>query len=440
VARRIGGARAALRRCGVPTHPERCATEIPIMTRLRLEVLSLLSDLERHVEAWSTLADACAASPFSRPEWVIPFARVFAQNARIHVVLAWSGAALVGVVPLYELEAAASRWGRALGCLQNEHTPEGELLLAPDHARRVVEEILAWAKREGFCAVRFANLVVEGASYGALGEVVTRRRVLAYEASSYLTNHTEVAGSWDAFLARRSKNFRKQLKQAHKSAERLALTVDLVETAEAFDALHADLLRISRASWQGRNGTGTFADVRAAGFYREATRAFARSGRLALFVCRKGGVPIGFVLHLVSGSRLEALKSEFDESEHDAMVGWQIGPRAYQLAHERGLGVITMGTWLTDFKRRWTTRTSPCHDMTVFTPMLRGALGFVFPHLAKELAKRALGKPSAARCLPLLDFALPEGVAAPADMRARPVATRRKRVEVPARHDDAAQR
>ena len=42
--------------------------------------------------------------------------------------------------------------------------------------------------------------------------------------------------------------------------------------------------------------------------------------------------------------------------------------------------------------------------LDVFAPSIAGRLSFAFPHLAKELVKRAWRRPSVARCLPLLDW------------------------------------
>jgi hypothetical protein len=59
---------------------------------------------------------------------------------------------------------------------------------------------------------------------------------------------------------------------------------------------------------------------------------------------------------------------------------------------------------VTEFKQRWTTHRSQSADLIVFAPSIAGRLSFAFPHLAKELVKRAWRRPSMARCLPLLDW------------------------------------
>jgi CelD/BcsL family acetyltransferase involved in cellulose biosynthesis len=161
---------------------------------------------------------------------------------------------------------------------------------------------------------------------------------------------------------------------------------------------------VSAASWQGRAGTGTFENVLYRRCYAEATLALADAGRVRLMVCRRGEHPIGFILHLVDHDRLVALKSEFDEAESACMPGWQIASVAIDEAHALGLGVVTSGCFETEFKKRWTTHRSPCADLIAFAPSVAGRLSFAFPHLAKELVKRAWGRPSAARCLPVLDW------------------------------------
>ena len=363
---------------------------------VRFKVIRQVQELERHEHAWAALCDRLEGRIFTRPEWLLPWLRSFGQRLSLAVVLAWHEGELAAVLPFHEPRSGA------LSLLCNDHTPEGQLAIDPAHHERVLAAFVAWAFDRRWTHLELKKLPTDSADYLVLQRVLA----LAYERRERHSHHTRVEGDFGSFIAARSKNFRKQVKKAERAAKQQRLTVELLEEPTAIDGALDDLENVSHASWQGKSGTGAFAEPRAAEFYRGSARAYARRGATALLVCKRQGEPIGFILHLLDGSRMEALKSEFDQRHGECMVGWQITARAYELAHARGLKTIGMGCWRTDFKRRWTTTTTPVADLTLFAPTLLGGARFV-PHLSKELVKRALGKPSVARCLPLLDFTAP---------------------------------
>jgi CelD/BcsL family acetyltransferase involved in cellulose biosynthesis len=364
---------------------------------VRFQVVRQIRELEKHELAWASLCDRAAGQIFTRPEWLLPWLSSFGKKLTLAVVLGWYEGELVAVLPFHQPRR------RALSLLCNDHTPEGQLAIDPAHHRRVIADFVAWAFERRWSHVELNKLPTDSVDYRAL----QRMRALAYERRERQSHHTRIEGDFASFVAARSKNFRKQVKKAERAAKQQGLTVELLEEPKAIDAALDDLETVSHASWQGKSGTGAFAEPRAAEFYRGSALAYAQRGATVLLVCKRQGEPIGFILHVLDGSRMDALKSEFDERYGDCMVGWQIAARAYQLAHARGLKTIGMGCWRTDFKRRWTTTTTPVADLTLFAPTLVGGARFLYPHLSKELVKRALGKPSVARCLPLLDFTAP---------------------------------
>jgi CelD/BcsL family acetyltransferase involved in cellulose biosynthesis len=364
-----------------------------------LELVRDVHSLRASSDAWSALCDR-AGSAFARPEWLLPWLASYGEALDLSVVLAWRGTKLVALLPLHEERASA--FERALVLLGNDHTPVGQLAIDPDERDTVIKSFCHWAlgRRSRWARVQLGKLPTDSADYRALSGA----RALAYERRERQTHHTDLCGDWESFLRAQSKNFRKQVKKAERAAERHRLRVERLEAPAAIEAALGELAAISQKSWQGKQGTGTLSDPRAAAFYRAMMLGFAERGAALLSVCQKGDQPIGFVLHIAEGDTVHALKSEFDEHLGDCMVGWQINRDAYGWVAARGARTITTGCWITEFKRRWCTRTTPYAELSLFSRTLSGGARYVYPHLSKELAKRALGKPSVARCLPLLDF------------------------------------
>jgi CelD/BcsL family acetyltransferase involved in cellulose biosynthesis len=364
-----------------------------------LEAIKDRAELVRRALAWRKLCETARSSCFARPEWVLPYNDVFEQSAV--VVFAYDGKRLAGVFPCRE---GSQRFGRTLSTLGGDHVPELELALAGDR-EALLARFVEWTFEQGYAELHLSHASVDAPTYGELARTLSSRMV--YERVDRHQHHTRVHGDFATFLRGQSKNFRKVVSKAQRVARDLGVAVDVLETRDEIERVLPSLADVSAASWQGRAGTGTFQNPLYRRCYAETTLALADAGRVRLMVCRRGEVPVGFILHFVENDRLVALKSEFDEAEADCMAGWQIAGVAVDEAHALGLGEVTSGTFVTEFKERWTTHRSPCADLIVFAPSIAGTLSFAFPHLAKELVKRARRRPSVARCLPLLDWSAP---------------------------------
>ena len=367
---------------------------------ISFEVVSDRDELARRAPMWGALCDAEGTSCFARPEWVLPYVSSFEASAK--VVFAYDGVDLIGV---FSCREGRQRLGRTLSTLGGEHVPELALALSRD-PERLVSAFVRWTLGRGYAELRLPRISRDSPLYAALGRTFGEDRRMVYERVDRYQHHTRAIGGFSSFVRGQSKNFKKQVHRAERAARDLELTVEVHADADAIERSLPELARVSGASWQGRAGTGTFSNATYRRCYANAAIGLARAGRVRLMVCRRQEVAVGFILHFVERDRLVALKSEFDEAEEACMTGWQIAPVAVDHAHALGLGVVTSGSFVTDFKERWTTHRSQCADLIVFAPTVAGGLSFAFPHLAKELVKRACGRTSVARCLPLLDFNL----------------------------------
>jgi CelD/BcsL family acetyltransferase involved in cellulose biosynthesis len=375
-----------------------------------LEAIQDRAELVRRTEAWRDICETERSSCFTRPEWVLPYTEVFEPTAV--VVFAYEGKRLAGVFPCREVH---HRLGRTLSTLGGEHVPELELALSGDR-QTLLARFVEWAFEQGYAELHLPRASRDAPTYCELDRTFALSSHMVYERVDRHQHHTRFAADFAAFVRGQSKNFRKTVSKAQRAARDLGLAVEVLKSREQIERVLPALVDVSAASWQGRAGTGTFGNDLYRSCYARSTLALADVARVRLMVCRRGDVPIGFHLHFVDGGRLVALKSEFDEAESACMAGWQIASVAIDEAHVLGLGEVTSGCFVTDFKERWTTHRSPSADLIVFAPSILGRLSFAFPHLAKELVKRASGRPSVARCLPLLDWhgSVPAGEVQPA--------------------------
>lgn len=366
----------------------------------RLEEICSFARLGEIVPAWERLAGAVDhPAAFLRPAWLLPWLATFGSELSTRFIAAWIGDELVGLFPFHGR--------REVACLQNDHTPEGELLVHPGHRASVLSALLDWITQagSGVAALHLERVPAGSPNLQVLDVLLREKRFFLHESSYWQSRHTQVKGSFEEFAKSRSKNFRKQVKRALRAQGERGLRVETISEHGALERTLAELTSVSGASWQGKSGNGAFASD--AGFYREITTRFANGDALRLFVCREGERCIGYVLCVVEQGGLEALKSEFDETLGDHMIGWQIYRAMYEHADRHGLSDINSGSWVTEFKDRWATHEVELVSVSLYPPTFAGSLRFL-PHLGKEIVKRVAGRPTVTRCYPLFDE-VPEG-------------------------------
>lgn len=366
----------------------------------RLEEITSLDSLEAILPEWERLASAADhPAAFLRPAWLLPWLRTFGAGLPLRVVVAWMGQELVGLFPFHGKREVAS--------IQNDHTPEGEVLVHPGHRASVLSALLDWIAQagSGVAALHLERVPAGSPNLQVLDVLLREKRFFLHESSYWQSRHTQVKGNFDEFARSRSKNFRKQVKRALRARSERGLHVETITDRAAVERIAAELAGVSSASWQGKSGNGAFSTD--AAFYREVTSHFANGDALRLFVCREGTRCIGYVLCLVENRSLEALKSEFDESLSEHMIGWQIYRAMYEHAAQSGLLDINSGSWVTEFKDRWATHEVELVSVSLYPPTFAGSLRFL-PQLGKEIVKRVAGRPSVTRCYPLFDE-VPEG-------------------------------
>jgi CelD/BcsL family acetyltransferase involved in cellulose biosynthesis len=160
-------------------------------------------------------------------------------------------------------------------------------------------------------------------------------------------------GGVDGFLARRSRNFRKALRQALRHADDGGVTFESVRAtteAEAV-ALYDRIQAIEARSWKAQGGVGiTSGPMR--DFYAHMVRRLARHGRQRTFIARQDGVDVAYVLGAVFAGEYRGLQFSYD----DAHARYSLGSlcqyhQIIELCAE-GVARYDLGTDM-DYKRRW---------------------------------------------------------------------------------------
>lgn len=345
-------------------------------TALRVDVCDDAGTLTRIEPAWRELiCPADRSKAFMRPEWIRAWWAAFGRAGQLRLMTVWQGDRLVGVLPL--MLHAVRRYGiglRRLGAVANVHSPRFDLMVAPG-VEGVVDAV--WNRiagmEEQWDVFELPRLLSTSPSIRTLSERARsdgfRFGLWQAESSPFIDTDTE----WDAYLAARSKNLRKEVRRKLRQMAQIGrTTLEIVdEPAAVPEALDAGF-NIEADGWKGRNGSAmrSLADVRR--FYRELAVRMADSGLLRMHFLKLDGEPVAFDLSIELERRLFSLKSGFRQALSARSPGLVLLGLMLEHYMSSDLEEIDLLGGEDPFKRRWTQRSRSHHWFVCFARTPRG--------------------------------------------------------------------
>lgn len=312
---------------------------------MRGAVASTTAELEALAPLWDELADAAAAPALARPFWCLPWARhLGAWRPMVHTV--HDGGQLVGLLPLQ---------GRSLGGM--------ELLRFLGHGLGTVTGPVVAPGRPA---------VAQSLWNAALGGPVRLAQLLELRAHGPgldgLDGHPHVtvgrdrcpvvdcAGTFDDYLATRTKKVRENLRRAERTARSRgrAHAVETVATPERWTAVRHEILHVWDRAEAARPRQHLLRG-RFAPFTDDLLASAATAGHLRLLVGRIDGAPVSFGVTFRTGGTLSYWVTRFDPAFAAAAVGVLMLREVIALGFREGCDQVDLLIGDTDLKRRWST-------------------------------------------------------------------------------------
>lgn len=304
-------------------------------------------DLQRNTAAFDDLVDAtpdidhfCSSS-----RWILP-----AANALMPPREPWIFRGASGQVALmrkrhpegwHYLEPLEASWG--LACP----------LVGPDPDALAAEFVtLCHRRRMDWDVMLLMGLPVGSA---LLGHVAGRLHPYYDIFRGQVTTRwiASLEGGIDGFLARRSHNFRKNLRRALRAAEQAGIEFERCRVGGPRSALevYARIKQIEARSWKGRSGMGIDRGPMHL-FYREMVQRLAARGELRVIIARHRERDIAYVLGGVSGRTYRGLQFSFDVDYKEHSLGNLCQYQQILDLIEEDIHTYDLGTDM-DYKRHW---------------------------------------------------------------------------------------
>jgi CelD/BcsL family acetyltransferase involved in cellulose biosynthesis len=172
-------------------------------------------------------------------------------------------------------------------------------------------------------STRWDAVLLTGLVPGSAREAAVTRRLLQaeyrlFEGPSMTRQVADVHDGVDAWLARRSARFRRNLRRAERSRRAAGVELQLVNGGgrEIVERCRA----VERRSWKGQRSAG-LRDEDFAGFYRHLADRVAASGRLRAGFARDAGRDVAYILGVVRGGTYRGLQLSYDAQYRELSLG-----------------------------------------------------------------------------------------------------------------------
>lgn len=157
----------------------------------------------------------------------------------------------------------------------------------------------------------------------------------------------------DAYLARRSRNFRRAARRTSKRAreEGIELVPAHAASIQQADGVYERILAVEERSWKGRAHVGI--NIGGMGeFYRQMGRRLAAHDGHRCWFAVRDGADVGYVLGGVRGTHYRGLQFSYDEEVGDSSIGNFMQLEQMVALHREGIESYDLGSEA-DYKRRW---------------------------------------------------------------------------------------
>lgn len=200
-------------------------------------------------------------------------------------------------------------------------------------------------------AVFLGGLVIDGAMYRALRSLEPHSRIWReYPGTDVML--IDLADGLDAWLGRRSRKFRRSLREAWEEVPGLEI-LDLSE--EAPEGLFDRLLAIQRRSYKWREGTDIFQFPGYPAFYRQLLADLHWRGELRVLVARRDGIDLAHIFGGVNGRTYRGLQMSYAEEARDLALGNRLQVENLRRCAAEGVTTYDLGM-RAPYKERWADR------------------------------------------------------------------------------------
>ena len=364
-----------------PSKPEPSST-------LRHLVIEDEAELAPYLEAWDALAVECRR-PFCAPGWMLAWWQAARSGeARLRVIVVQDGDRVIGIGPFF----AQVAYGLAeIRLLSAGFAHRLEPLARPGEEERVAAALAAALKglEPAPASVVFESVDAESQWPELLAAAWPGRSPRLRTDEVMEAPVIELNGSEEAWMERRTRNFRKLARRTGKRIEEVGVKSRIGSDRAAVEAL----MHLHELRWQDRGGSGLDAEVAVGVLAGAAERLGPERFEVVLLEGEDG--PISAELMLRTGPEAVLWATGFDPEWSRFAPGLQVRVVTLRAAAEHGVELVDLGGGGDEYKVRMADSDMPIAWRTLFPrgaryPLIRLRLAPKHARLALRRAVRRL--------------------------------------------------
>lgn len=337
---------------------------------LRVEVVADEAGFSSLEGPWRELAGrAAGATVFQSWEWCRAWWSAFGRGRQPYLPVAWEGSHVIGIAPFTRRRLGGMRVLELLGAGRSDYP--GFLL---DAGRPDVLAALLTAPRArsgSWDVLWLRDMPLDDAGRRGLRDAIRDAglagSIRPWDSAPYL----ELAVSWEEYLARRSANFRSDLKRKRRRLEAAgAVRVERHrEPAAIRDAVRA-AAEIERHSWKQESGTARMAEASGLRFFLDAASALGAAGKAEVWLLHCGDLPVAFYLNLLERDRVCYYSGTYRREFHEMSPGKVLMAEVIRAACDEGYAVFDFLRGEEAYKATWTDCSRPLYEAFIHSGRL----------------------------------------------------------------------
>lgn len=324
--------------------------EIRQITKTK-DFLSLESD-------WNALLQRCNSDIVCLThEWFKCWWRGYADGNKLFVLLAKENGRLAGIAPLMISFGTYRGFPVRKVCfMENSNSPRVDFIAPerkPEFIRRVVDFL--GANRHLWDMVSLEKIPKQSESADILPRVLEERKHFYTMQDSMRSPFIPVDSDWETYFSKRSKNFRKQLKNKLNRVHKLGqVAIEEVKRPEDAVRVLPEVFGVSKRSWKNQNGTAITCTRGKQTFFEELTKTASLKGWLSIWLLRANGKAIAMEYHLKYKHIVYALRADFDEEYRDVSPGSVLEQHITKQVFRNNYAEFDLCGDSQEYKMKWT--------------------------------------------------------------------------------------
>lgn len=353
--------------------------------------------------AWGELlASLDAPAIFLTHEWFDAAWQWAKYDSEAWLLAIWQDQALIGVLPLMRRRTPYRGISlRKLEFLSVPDTQLCDLIAAPTRAEAIAQSVAGYLveQKEAWDILDLRLLPVDSmaARYlvPALRSVGMRTQLQALGENPWI----DLSQGWDHFYASRSRSLKKKNNLINNRL-RKAGTIDIEwlrpspADTTGYAAGLETVIDISAKSWKQNTGNSLDQPGPQA-FIQRLSQHAAQRGWLSIWLLKLNGQPMAMEYQLADAQHVYALRADYDSAcAQDLSPGSYLNMHLLEQQFQAGFLQYCMGPGDNPYKYRWADRAHALHQLTAYSPSIKGRMLGVLelsikPHLRRWLKPQA---------------------------------------------------